>query len=83
MNLSSSPSRRYVALCHRPNLNGFFFRSFTLPESAPNTSEDAATHFMRFMNFDCRVERCISLEDYTDLAEETALEAEEALSSAA
>lgn len=33
MGLSVSPSRTYVAMCNKPNFDGYYFRKFVLPES--------------------------------------------------
>jgi hypothetical protein len=41
-----SVNRRYIAMCNKTNFDGFYFKSFFLPHSYENNSEEAARYFL-------------------------------------
>lgn len=78
---SVSPSRRYVAMCSRRNFEGYYFRSFTLPETDPwscfgqntlleNSSSMASWYFLNRLNIDACIEGCVTEEDFRKVREE-------------
>lgn len=76
MNKSVSPSRRYVAMCSKSHFDGYYFKSFTLPEHDPqvagdleNDSKVAAWWFLNRLDFDACIEGCIAEEDFKNVVE--------------
>jgi hypothetical protein len=81
-----SPSRRYVAVCVRPKFDGYYFRSFKLPEEKTlvldqtrsgnpefikNNAEYASWYFLNELNLSACLETCMPWEQYKDLAPQT------------
>ena len=75
MNKSVSPSRRYVAMCSKSNFDGYYFKSFTLPEQDPwamagqdvpleNTSSVASWYFLNRLDSVACIEGCMAEEDF-------------------
>ena len=75
MNKSVSPSRRYVAMCSKGNFDGYYFKSFTLPEADrdgevfENTSSRASWYFMNRLDLVACIQGCITEEDFKNLVE--------------
>lgn len=76
MNQSVSVNRRYVAVCSKSNFNGYYFRSFTLPESDPldgrcyeNTSRQASWYFLNRLDAVACIEGCFAEEDFQTVSE--------------
>jgi hypothetical protein len=75
MNKSVSPSRRYVAMCSKSNFDGYYFKSFTLPEQDPwamagqdapleNTSSVASWYFLNRLDAVACIDGCVAEEDF-------------------
>lgn len=68
---SVSPSRKYVAQCIKGNFDGYYFRSFTLPEKdrddspLENNSDVASWYFLNRLDFVACIEGVMSHEDYS------------------
>lgn len=80
MNKSVSPSRRYVAMCSKSHFEGYYFRSFTLPEQDPwaapgqdipleNTSAMASWYFLNRVDSVACIEGCMTEEDFKNVQE--------------
>ena len=80
MHKAVSPSRTYVMLCSKLQLDGYYLRRFTLPKDLPNTSEIASWYFLTELDGFSAVNGCITVEDYNnikDVSEEELPSAEE------
>lgn len=67
--LAISPTRRYVAQCYKSNFDGYYFRSFTLPDTWDNNATWALYYYMNELDFVGCVEVVFPLEDYSDIKE--------------
>lgn len=83
MNKSVSPSRRYVAMCSKMNFDGYYFKSFTLPEHDPqvggeleNHSQVASWFFLNRLDLTACIEGCITEEHFKNVDEVKPLFAE-------
>lgn len=69
MNKSVSPTRTYVAMCSRPNFDGYQLKKFVLPEKdgdmpLENDSQTASWYYLnRLDQFRCIPDGSISFED--------------------
>lgn len=70
-----SPSRQYVAILNKSNFDGYRFRRFELPETAPsymgfrpmlNNADQAAWYFLNVLDHISCLENCCPLEDFGD-----------------
>lgn len=70
-----SPSRQYVAILNKSNFDGYRFRRFELPETAPsymgfrpmlNNADQAAWYFLNVLDHTSCLENCCPLEDFGD-----------------
>ena len=80
MNKTSSPSRRYVAMCNKQNFDGYRFKTFTLPEQDPwaapeqdapleNTSSVASWYFLNRLDAVSCIVGCVTEEDFRNVVE--------------
>jgi len=83
MNRNVSPSRRYVAMCSKMNFDGYYFKSFTLPERDPqtggelgNNSQMASWFFLNRLDLTACIDGCIAEENFKDVVEVKPLFAE-------
>ena len=67
--LAISPTRRYVAQCYKSNFDGFYFRSFSLPEQYDNNASAALGYYMQELDFLSCVDVVFPLEDTTNIKE--------------
>lgn len=67
MNKSVSPSKTYVAMCSKPNFEGYYFRKFILPENMGNNTDMAAWYFLNVLDFCSCIDGCITFEDYSNI----------------
>lgn len=75
MNKSTSPSRRYVAMCSKSNFQGYYFKSFVLPEKdgdrdLRNDTDMASWYFLNKLNLSACINGCMSEENFKDLSEQ-------------
>lgn len=69
MNKAVSPSRTYVAMCSKPNFEGYYFRKFELPEKMGNNTDMASWYFLNVLDFFSCIDGCITFEDYSNIKE--------------
>ena len=69
----SSPTRQYVAQCVQPNFDGYYFRTFTLPQKdeygskLENSIATASWYFLNRLNFMACIEGVFPLENFQDV----------------
>jgi len=71
-----SPTRQYVAVCHKTNWNGHYFRRFVLPAVDPdvptvplnNDAEKAEWFFLNRIDHMSCVSGIVTFEDYSNIA---------------
>lgn len=70
----SSPSRTYVAMCCKPNFNGFYFKKFVLPESFEQNQVGSAIGYFLEQDEFAHVDKILTIEDYQSITELEVLE---------
>lgn len=83
MNIATSPSRTYIAMCNKWNFDGYYFHRFVLPDgmsagSGPerfeNSTTAAAWYFLNVLNFVACIDGCFPAEDLGPAADLVPLE---------
>lgn len=65
--LVSSPSRTYVAMCNKPDFDGYYFLRFVLSNECDNNCSTAAWYFLNILYGDVCLESCFPAEQFADV----------------